>query len=51
MVESSGEVTVDSLETFHKHVLKEAFKHSYELAEEIYKKMVKKKIIQIMKKN
>ena len=51
MVESSGEVTVDSLETFHKHVFKEAFKHSYELAEEIYKKMVKKKIIQIMKKN
>ena len=51
MAESSNIITIHSIETIHKLAFKEIIKHSYELAEDIFKQTGKKNMIQIMKKN
>ena len=51
MAESSNIMTIHSIKTIHKLPFKEMIKHSYQLAEDIFKQTGKKKMIQIMKKN
>ena len=43
MAESSNIMTIHSIETIHKLAFKEMIKHSYQLAEDIFKQTGKKK--------
>ena len=43
MAESSNIITIHSIETIHKLAFKDIIKHSYELAEDIFKQTGKKK--------